>query len=82
MCGGGSFLCVWGRWSQSPASHRRTPVWFWGIYSPGEKTINGGRPGKRPGINDELHLNLGILLFLGRNEKLSVPMLGIPVEKS
>ena len=35
---------------------------------------------KRTGINVEVHLDLGLLLFLGRDEKLIV--LGIPVEKS
>ena len=35
---------------------------------------------KKPGINVKLHLVLGLLLLPGRNEKLIVPMLGIPVE--
>ena len=38
--------------------------------------------GKKPGINVKLHLVLGLLLLPGRNQKLIVPMLGIPVEMS
>ena len=37
---------------------------------------------KKPGINVKLHLVLGLLLLPGRNEKIIVPMLGIPVEMS
>ena len=37
---------------------------------------------KKPGINVKLLLVLGLLLLPGRNEKLLVPMLGIPVKMS
>ena len=33
-------------------------------------------------MNVKLHLDLGILLILGRSEILIFPMLGIPVEMS
>ena len=37
---------------------------------------------KKAGINVKLNLVLGLLLLPGRNEKLIVPMLGIPVGAS
>ena len=37
---------------------------------------------KKTGKNVKLHLVLGLLLLPGRNEKLIVPVLGIPVEMS
>ena len=53
---------------------------FFQEYIPiGNKKINAG---KKARINVRLHLVLGLLLLPGRNEKLIVPMLGIPVEMS
>ena len=54
--------------------------WFFQEYIPIWNKKSYAR--KKPGIYVKLLLNWGLLLFPVRNEKISVPMIGIPVQKS
>ena len=54
-----------------------TSVFFREYIPLGEKKLMSA---KRPGINVKLHLDLGLLLFPGRNENLIVLCLAFPLK--